>query len=1283
MKKRRVFLPLLLSLVLLCSFVLPAFAASYQNGSTGKVTVSGVWAFHGGRQPGEDSSTSNGGNRANHYNNRLYWYEGYSIDILQMDGSQYTPQYNGKTYFYCVHKWVNYGTGNRKFYVDPTGQGNLMNSPYWKNGLNQTQRDLLMLVSMYGFPARTPQQLGVSTVDDAYAATQAIIWEIVTGRRNKSGLVSGYKSSAEELNSGIPAAKNNVNYFHDCYMLYAYDGNGHKKGEATPALTAYNKIIADMAKHDTLASFANTTLTLKWDGASKTYKGSLTDKNGMLANSSLTSVLPSGLSAKISGNTITITASKPFGTTTIHLKKNLSELHKISPLAVLEVTSGTGQEMLCGVMNDPKPYSFSVRTAQGAARIIKESEDGVVSGLQFRVTGNGIDKTYTTGSKGQITDTLPAGTYTVTEVNTPGRYNTPASQSITVPDGGTATVTFSNTLKKGYVEIYKTDTTTGKPLAGAVFGIYNSANTRIGGLTTNSDGYAKSGLLPYGDGYYLLEEQAPEGYVLDTTKHYFNVRTNGQTITIRTNNQSQMGQITVQKNDGETGEAVTSPATFDIRAASDIKTPDGTVRLKAGELADTVTTKNGVGTTKQLYLGDYLVTERTAPDGYVQDGKQYPVSLEYAGQTVKIVTESVTVPNAPQKGTITVHKTDSETGKPVTEAEAVFEIHAKTDIVTGDGTVRYQAGELVDTITTTDGTATSKPLYLGVYIVTEKTAPEGYVLNPEPQEVTLRYGGQTVELVTESVTFANAPQKGQIVVQKNDAESGKPITASPAVFEIRAKADIVTADGTIRCKAGELVDTLTTEKGVVTSKPLYLGTYTVTEKTAPHGYVQDTTVYDVTLFYGEQTVELATEGISIDNAPQMGTITIEKRDKETGKPIILSDATFQIHAKTDIITGDGIVHYKAGELVDTLTTVQGVIASKPLYLGAYTITEITAPEGYILDSTPHDVTLSYGGQSVELVSESLSLDNVPQMGTITIRKVDKETGKPITGADAVFELRAKEDIVTADGTIRHMAGELVDTLTTKDGVVTTGLLYLGTYTITEVKAPEGYLLDDTPHDVTLVYGGQDVALVTESLTVENAPQMGQIVITKVDSETGKPIILSPATFSVYAASDIITPDGTVRYTKGQLVDTLVTENGVATSKLLYLGDYIVIETIAPEGYILDTTPYEAVLLYDGQVATVKRMAMSGPVLEAGQGGQSGNPPAADTSEPEAGQPGTTVPDTSNNASLTIPNQPIPKSPKTGDDSKPWLWAALMGISAVGTVTLGVIGLKKRKKEDAE
>ena len=610
----KLILSLLMSVILLGSMILPSLAASYQNGDTTKVTVSGVWAFHGGRQPGETSSTSNGGNRGNCYNNRLYWYEGYSIDILQMDGSRYTPQYNGKTYFYCIHKWVDYGSADRQFFLDPSGKGDLTRSLYWQS-LSLEKRKLLMLVSIYGFPSRTPQQLGVSTVDDAYAATQAIIWEIVTGRRNATGLVSNYKSAGNEDTPKTAAAKDNARYFYEKYMLYPYTGNGHTTGEATPALTAYNRILADVAQHDILASFANSTLTLKWDGASKTYKGSLTDSNRILSHSSVTSSLPSGLSASISGNTITFTATKPMNTTAVTLNKNLPELWRTSPLAVLEVTSGTGQEMLCGQMNDPRSYTMKVRTAQGTAKIIKTSEDGVVSGLQIRVTGNGIDKTYTTDSKGQITDTLPAGTYTVTEINTPGWYNTPASQSLTVPDGGTATVTFTNTLKKGYVEIYKTDTTSGKALSGAVFGIYDSANTRIGGLTTNSNGYAKSGLLPYGDGYYLLEEKAPEGYVLDTTKHYFNIRTNNQTVTIRTANQSQMGQIIVQKNDGETGETVTSPATFDIRATADIKTPDGTVRLKAGELADTVTTKNGVGTTKQLYLGDYLVTERTAPDG--------------------------------------------------------------------------------------------------------------------------------------------------------------------------------------------------------------------------------------------------------------------------------------------------------------------------------------------------------------------------------------------------------------------------------------------------------------------------------------------------------------------------------------------------------------------------------------------------------------------------------------------------------------------------------------------
>ncbi len=144
-----------ISVILFCSFILPAFAASYQNGDKARVDISEVEAFHGGRAPGE-TRTSNGGNRGNHYNNRLYWYEGYCIDVLQIVGSQYTPQYNGKTYLYCIHKWESYGDRENgsvewEFYTDPTGHGNLMNSPYWAS-LSREKRDLLMLASMYGFP---------------------------------------------------------------------------------------------------------------------------------------------------------------------------------------------------------------------------------------------------------------------------------------------------------------------------------------------------------------------------------------------------------------------------------------------------------------------------------------------------------------------------------------------------------------------------------------------------------------------------------------------------------------------------------------------------------------------------------------------------------------------------------------------------------------------------------------------------------------------------------------------------------------------------------------------------------------------------------------------------------------------------------------------------------------------------------------------------------------------------------------------------------------------------
>ena len=355
----------LLLAVLLFLFPFGAAAASYKHGDTVRVTVKEVWAFHGGRQAGETSSTSNGGNRANHYNNRLYWYEGYSIDILQTKDLQ-AAQYNGLTYFFCIHKWQAYNDEERLIYTD--GNGNLQQSTYWR-GLGATKQRLLQLLSIYGFPAQTPQALGVSTVDDAYAATQAIAWEIVTSRRTLDGFTANYKSSGNEDTPKVAAAKDNARYFLDKYMHYAYDGNGHHVGEATPALAAYNKIWSDMARHDVLASFNKQTLSLTWDAATKAYTGSVTDANEVLAGSSLSASLPSGVSCSVQGNTVTFTASTQIkDPITVTFQKNLSSMPDTTPFAVLEAAAGGGQEMMSGVMDDPRRFSLNVCTDGGSLR---------------------------------------------------------------------------------------------------------------------------------------------------------------------------------------------------------------------------------------------------------------------------------------------------------------------------------------------------------------------------------------------------------------------------------------------------------------------------------------------------------------------------------------------------------------------------------------------------------------------------------------------------------------------------------------------------------------------------------------------------------------------------------------------------------------------------------------------------------------------------------------------------------------------------------------------------
>lgn len=1049
---------------------LTALAASYQNGDRVTVTTDQVWAFHGGRQPGETSSTSNGGNRENHYNNRLYWYEGYSIDILQVKGI-YTPQYDGKTFMYCIHKWTDYGNGERDFYTSP--DGNIQGSEYWAT-LGRTKQRLLQLLSIYGFPGQTPQELGVSTIDDAYAATQAIAWEIVTGRRTLNGFTANYKSAGNEDTPQTAAAVDNARYFYEKYMLYPYDGNGHHVGEATPALTAYNKIWADMAKHDVLTSFDEQTLTLNWDAASKAYKGSITDTNGMLANSTLTSTLPSGVSCSINGNTVTFTATKPvMSTSALRFQKNLSTMPQTAPFAVLEAPDGKGQEMMCGMLDDPRWSTLSIRTATGSMRLIKTSADGIVAGMKFRIQGNGIDQTVTTGSNGEISLTLPAGTYTATEIDVPDRYVTPESQSFTIRDGQTttlrftnnykygelrliktsedgnvagirfivtgpngyreetvtgsngeftlsllpgtytvteqtpeqynaqqsqtvtitagqtATVRFTNTLKrgglkvvktfegrttplagvpftvtgpdgyekqfttdangeihidrllpgkytveeleselteayllspsqtidvaadkvaelkiynelkKGYVELYKTDTVNGAAFANAVYGIYDSSGVRIGELITNAQGYAKSGLINYGTGYYLLEEQAPAGWLLDTTKHSFDITENGATITIRAANAPQLGRIEIYKE----GEVLTGAdfrlteqgmiycpiyetqylpgMTVELYAQEDIIV-NGVVIYEAGELVDTqATTADAPAVFDGLYPGSYLYRETIAPDGFFIGANEGVVQLEPGGQEEIVVT--ATVYNERQKARIVFWKEWEENPvypNPDVWQDMSFGLFTFEDILDIYGNVAIEAGSLVDVagIDQYGQGAFTVDLPVGfVGYVQELTTAAGYELDDTQYPVAFEKPGQEIPFVRIDVNDGEAIRNSVIygdisIIKESDMPEDVIAQGFPNVPLAGAVYGVYSTDG-------RLILTLapTDENGYAASEPdcLPYGEYYLQEITPPPFYQQDANKYYFTIGMEQDEEEnlILHSHRKVKNAPIIGKVT--------------------------------------------------------------------------------------------------------------------------------------------------------------------------------------------------------------------------------------------------------------------------------------------------------------------------------------------------------------------------------------------------------------------------
>ena len=812
---------------------------------------------------------------------------------------------------------------------------------------------------------------------------------------------------------------------------------------------------------------------------------------------------------------------------------------------------------------------------------------------------------------------------TVTEVNATGGYIeyyvrvTPpgATDGVTRPDGehlsgyqhvgGKVRVyrAFAGSLEliKSSANQTITNGNSCYSLKGAVYGLYQNG-VEIARKTTDVNGYAKFENVTAGN-YDLKEITPPKGYALDKTTYPVTINSSQTTrVDVKDYPQSDPVSILLGKVDKDTtqnmpqGSASLEGAEFTIKyyavysdkdPAESGKKPIRTWVMKTDERGftrlgekykvsgDEFFKLKGVVT---LPLGTITIQETKAPKGYLLNEEIFVRQITPTGSGEQVETYNMpTIKEEVIRGDIQLVKygeSNDEPGdsgadikKPLKDIK--FHLTSKTN------------GDVYTIITDENGFASTKQfgnsergnLPFDTYTVTEESPyPEYDII--APFEVTVDEEGKTYSYILRNDTV-DAP----LSVQKVDKETGKVIPIAGAQFQILDEdKNPITME--VHYPTPMEIDTFETDANGSFTLPEKLehGSYYLHETKAPEGYLLG--VEDIPFVVDQEFDWENPLSITYPDAPAKGKIRVTKTDKETDKPIP-SGAEFTVTAAEDITTPDGTIRTEKGTVVATLTTDEkGKAETEALYLGKYMVKETKAPNGYLLNPKEFAVTLEYEDQETEIVYGNVTVPDELAKGKIRVKKTDAETGSGLSGAE--FTVTAAEDITTPDGTIRTEKGTVVATLTTDDkGKAETDKLYLGKYVIKETKAPEGYLLNEKEFEVILTYADQETEIVYGDVTVPNQPAKGQIEILKKDEETGN--LLSGAEFTVTAAEDITTPDGTVRAEKGTVVDTIVTDTtGIARSKELYLGKYTVKETKQPIGFIRPNQTWDVELKYADQ-----------------------------------------------------------------------------------------------------